>query len=260
MDTLQHAQKKFEDKINKKMDSFLKDNRLKTYMDVINSEIAVFKESIRKDFTELREEVNGLRTSLEFSQSQIDDIIKTTKTVDLLDNRVESIQQQLDQSADLLDYLDNQMRRNNLRIEGVNEIESETWEKTENLVKLTLTDKLHFTPEEVSNMTIERAHRVRSTGANNLSAHKPIVVRFMSFKSRDSVLKACRVHKPVGLHVFEDFSSRVMKRRKELLPEMYAKRNEGKIAYLSYNKLVVKERMYQRPAGRDSVGSSVTSE
>ena len=175
MDTLQHAQKNFEDKINKKMDTFLKDNRLKTYMDVINSEIAVFKESIRKDFTELREEVNGLRTSLEFSQSQIDDITKITKTVDLLDNRVESIQQQLDQSADLLDYLDNQMRRNNLRIEGVNEIESETWEKTENLVKLTLTDKLHFTPEEVSNMTIERAHRVRSTGTNNLSEHKPIV-------------------------------------------------------------------------------------
>ena len=150
----------------------------------------------------------------------------------------------------------NQTRGNNLRIERV-EIEGESWEKTESLVKSTLTEKLSFTPEEISGMTIERAHRVRSTGMNNLSAHKPIVVKFTSFKSRDAVLKACRQHKPAGLHVFEDFSSRVMKRRKELLPEMYAKRQEGKIAYLSYNKLVVKGRSIQRQTvGRLSTGGN----
>lgn len=180
-------------------------------------------------------------------------------TIEPLKKHVESIQMQLDQSGDLLDYLDNQMRRNNLRIEGVNEIENETWEKTESLVKSTLTSKLNFTADEIKDMTIERAHRVRMTGTNNLSVHKPIVVRFNSFKSRDSVLKACRLHKPGGLHVFEDFSSRVMRRRKELLPEMYARRNEGKIAYLSYNKLVVKERMYQPPVRRASVVSNVTT-
>lgn len=255
METIKHAQKLFEEKINKKMDSFLKDNRLKTFMDTINSEFCTFKESMLKEFNVLSEEVKELKSSLEFSQAEIEDIKKVAESVHHLDRKVETIQIQLDQSSDLLDYLDNQMRRNNLRIEGVNEIENESWEKTETLVKSTLTDKLHFTPDEISGMSIERAHRVKSSGMSHLSAHKPIVVRFTSFKSRDAVLKACRLHRPAGLHVFEDFSSRVMRRRKELLPEMYAKRHEGKIAYLSYNKLVVKERPVQFPAvRRGSVG------
>ena len=45
-------------------------------------------------------------------------------------------------------------------------------------MKSTLTEKLSFTPEETSGSAIERAHRVKSTGMNNLSAHKPIVVKF----------------------------------------------------------------------------------
>ena len=253
METIKHAQKLFEEKMNKKMDSFLKDNRLKTFMDTINSEFCTFKESIVKEFKVLSEEVKELKASLEFSQAEIEDIKKVTESVNTLDKKVDTIQVQLDQSSNLLDYLDNQMRRNNLRIEGVSEIENESWEKTETLVKSTLADKLQFTPDQISNMTIERAHRVKSSGMSHLSAHKPIVVRFTSFKSRDVVLKACRIHKPAGLHVFEDFSGRVMKRRKELLPEMYAKRHEGKIAYLSYNKLIVKERPAQIPVRRGSV-------
>ena len=193
----------------------MKDNRLKSFMDTINDEIGIFRKSMIEKFNDMSQEVQELKHSLEFSQAEIVKIKKTVNTVSPLENKVESIQAQLSQSADLLDYLDNQMRRNNLRI-GVNEIEGESWEKTESLVKSTLTEKLSFTPEEISGMTIERAHRVRSTGMNNLSAHKPIVVKFTSFKSRDAVLKACRQHKPAGLHVFEDFSSRVMKRRKEL--------------------------------------------
>ena len=87
------------------MDRFLKDNRFKTYMDVINSEIIVFKEIIRKDFTELRLE------------KKLTDWERVWN--------FQPIQQQLEQSADHLDYLDTQMRRNNPRIEMKNEIESE---------------------------------------------------------------------------------------------------------------------------------------
>ena len=40
----------------------------------------------------------------------------------------------------------------------------------------------------------------------------------------------------------EDFSQRIMARRKELLPKMMKAREEGKIAYLSFDKLVVRDR------------------
>ena len=65
---------------------------------------------------------------------------------------------------------------------------------------------------QVRAMGIERAHR--SGGAPNADRPRTIVVKFATFKSRDAVLQAARATKPRGVYVNEDFSSRVMSRRK----------------------------------------------
>ena len=65
----------------------------------------------------------------------------------------------------------------------------------------------------------------------------------MSFKAKDAVLQAARSAKPRGVYINEDFSMRVVNRRKELLPEMRAAREIGKIAYISFDKLVIKDRL-----------------
>ena len=67
-------------------------------------------------------------------------------------------------------------------------------------------------------------------------------MKFSGFKARDAVLQAARATRPRGVYVNEDFSMRVVNRRKELLPEMKEARDRGKIAYLSFDKLVVKDR------------------
>ena len=41
----------------------------------------------------------------------------------------------------------------------------------------------------------------------------------------------------------DDYSQRVVTRRKELLPKMREARENGKIAYLSFDKLVVKDKV-----------------
>ena len=69
-----------------------------------------------------------------------------------------------------------------------------------------------------------------------------VVVKFTNFKERDSVLQAARANRPSGVFVNEDFSMRVVSRRKELIPEMKEARDRGKIAYLSYDRLVIKDR------------------
>ena len=56
-------------------------------------------------------------------------------------------------------YLENQNRTNNLRVEGITEEPSETWDRTEQKVKHVLVDKLNLK----SAPGIERAHR---TGKN----------------------------------------------------------------------------------------------
>ena len=45
-----------------------------------------------------------------------------------------------------------------------------------------------------------------------------------------------------GMYVSEDFSPRVLQKRKDLLHEMYEKRREGKLAFLLYDRLIARER------------------
>ena len=49
------------------------------------------------------------------------------------------------------------MRRNNIRVDGIEEDENETWENTENKLRSFLYDELEITDE----LYIERAHHVR---------------------------------------------------------------------------------------------------
>ena len=72
---------------------------------------------------------------------------------------------------------------------------------------------------------------------------KTVVVKFESFKDRDTVMRAARKEKPRGVYINEDLSQRVMARRRELMPRLREAREQGKIAYLTYDKLVVRDRV-----------------
>ena len=62
----------------------------------------------------------------------------------------------LDYHTDKIEYLENQSRRSNIRIDGIREEEAETWDNTETKVKEILKEKLNLDEEP----DIERAHRV----------------------------------------------------------------------------------------------------
>ncbi|KAK2171751.1 hypothetical protein NP493_1029g02009 [Ridgeia piscesae] len=119
---------------------------------------------------------------------------------------------------DGIDYVENQTRRNNLRIDGVAEIAAENGADTEAVVRKSF------------------------TGPSSTGRPKTIVVRFETYKDRDCILQAARKEKPRGIFVNEDLSHRVMERRKQLMPKLREARSNGKIAYLVYDRLVVKDR------------------
>ena len=135
---------------------------------------------------------------------------------------------------DITDYLENQSRRNNLRVDGVKKEKPGETEEPRVVQR-----ELKLPAEQVAALQIERAHR---TGAATAQRDRTIVVKLSSFKERDAIIQAARAVKPRGLYVNEDYSQRVITRRKELLPAMREASERGKIAYLSFDKLVVKDR------------------
>ena len=97
-------------------------------------------------------------------------------------------------------------------------------------MKETFTEKLQLELPPA----IERAHR---TGKDK----KP-VCKLYDWKEREAILKAARRIKPHGIHIYKDLAEETMAKRRELLPKLKLAKEEGKIAYFSYIKLIIKDR------------------
>ena len=79
--------------------------------------------------------------------------------------------------------LEDRSRRDNLRIDGLPEMDNETWLDSEETLKKLFSSKLG-----INNVQIERAHRVGKTNANNKKHDKRIVAKFASYKMKQAIL------------------------------------------------------------------------
>ena len=75
--------------------------------------------------------VAELKASLEYSQQDIDDLKEAADAIDDMDEELEDIHCGLHKHEGKLKYLENQSRRNNVRIDGIPEEDNETWLNTE---------------------------------------------------------------------------------------------------------------------------------
>lgn len=212
---------------------------LQLQRDDFNGMISTLMESFNSRYDNLKTEVLEIKHSLEFSQKEIESIVKSTdnqaSTTFYLKNEVVLLQEQLVEITNKLDYHENQSRRNNIRFDGVPESDRETWMDTENKIQEILKTKFDFLePPE-----IERAHRVGSPKSNT---PRPIVVKFNKYKDRHTVLRNGKNLKGSSMFVNEDVSDRVNARRKEQMARLKEARNEGKIAYFILDRLVIKDR------------------
>ena len=136
-----------------------------------------------------------------------------------LDSAIEEIQDDLDHQEEQMEYLENQRRRNNVKVDGI--------------------------PEEDN---IERAHRVgkssRRPASTQNSASRPrtIVCRLRDWKERETILKCARRIKPDNIFVKEDLSPATLEKRESRGVKMEAANRAGKIAYFVLDKLVIRDR------------------
>lgn len=202
---------------------------------MINSVLKSFQDR----YDTLHITVNDLKHSLDFAHKEIDSLKKQCDEDKELKtsqgNEIDNLKFCLYKLDDKTDYIENQSRRNNVRFDGVLESARETWDETEKKVTKLLSTNMKF--QEVP--PIERAHRV---GPKKADKPRSIVVKFANYKGREAVLRSGKLLKGSNIFAREDLSERVMARRKEQMEAMKAARNLGKLAYFSYDKLVIRER------------------
>lgn len=139
---------------------------------------------------------------------------------------------------DKLEYLENQSRRNNIRIDGISEEENESWDTTAEKVKHVLTEKLGLVTEP----DIERVHRIGWFVAGSRRRPRTIVCRLRDWRQKDLIIRSARRIKPAGLFINEDLAKETMEKREDQRPKMEEAKRNGKMAYFVLDKLIVKDR------------------
>ena len=152
--------------------------------------------AVKEEMKLLKKDVNELKSSLTFSQKDIDDVKqKCYKIEERLMGAEDSLAETnscVDELYDQQDYLENHSRRNNVKIMGIteNDDSKESWEQSENKAIEAIRSRLKIVQE----MKVERAHRVGRPrppfrhigGAKVKSKPRPIIVKFQNWKDKET--------------------------------------------------------------------------
>ncbi|CAL1591862.1 unnamed protein product [Knipowitschia caucasica] len=184
-------------------------------------------------------DIQELKTSLQFTQGEVDTLkehnLKLTERTNTLQTDFYKVCDNLHIITDKLEYLEGQSRRNNLVFEGVLESPGETWADAEEKVKEILKEKLQLNHV----VEVERAHRVGKPGGGR-DWPRPIIARLLRWKDREEILQRAKRLKGTKILINEDES--IKRKRKELMPELRAARERGEMAFLRYDKLIIRPR------------------
>ena len=200
----------------------------------------------------LKNEVNKLKKSMEFTQNDQEETVN---------NVVENMYKVKEDVKEIYEYqfdpvymndslteiinkwneLEDRLRRNNVGIDGIAEEPGETWEKCDRKVQRLLSEEL-----DINHVVIGRAHRVKGYSHEKKNSKKlrsrTIVCKLLSFVHKARILNNSHRLKGNTYYVNEDFSKETLAYWKELWEKVKALKKEDKAAHLNCKSIVVKER------------------
>ena len=188
------------------------------------------------EFTQnnLEEKVNNVEENMCKVKEDLKEIYEYQIDPDYVNDSLADIRNKLTE-------LEDRSRRNNIRIDGIAEEPGKTREECERKVHRLLGEEL-----DINDVVTERAHRAKACSHEKKNSKKlrsrAMVCKLLSFVDKARILKNSHRLKGTTYYVNEDFSKETLAYRKELWEKVKALRKEGKVAYLNYKSIVVKER------------------
>ena len=155
------------------------------------------------------------------------------------EEEVGKLRSALETQTSQMEYLENQSRRNNIRVSGIPESPDETWDSAESKVKQAIEEELGIAVD------IERAHRVNTRhpggngGRGDPEKPRTIVWRLHSWKQKEAVLRKARKEKPQGLFISDDLAAATLEKRATQLDKLREAKRAGKTAYFVLDRLII---------------------
>lgn len=150
-----------------------------------------------------------------------------------------------------VEYLKREKKNNNIVIFGLKEGEKNSTELL-NKIKTAFKEELCIT---VDGSEINKIYRLGAI--NKEDKPRPVLLALVSAWKKSEIMKNKKNLKT--LYVKDDFSKEVMEKRKELLPKLEEERKKGNIAYLKFDKLIIKDNKTKEKRKRELSSSPQTN-
>ncbi|XP_070384743.1 uncharacterized protein [Dermacentor albipictus] len=217
---------------------------LSTKIDNRHSEVMHAFAELKENQEELSHTVADLACRLANLESTVECLETALPTADISSSVAQAVKSESIALASRLDDLEDRSRRHNLLFFGIPDSVSETWTQSEEHICELLSRHLNL---RITDGMVERAHRLGAYVANKT---RPIIVKFSSFKTKESILSQKSKLKSTGVSISEDFCRATRLTRKKLLE--FGK-SSGQPFSLRFNKLVINNKAYIYSAVTDTV-------
>lgn len=150
------------------------------------------------------------------------------------------IKTKIEEQNKRIEYLEREIRRNNIVIKGVEEVENEN----RNSLELKFSDIIKDLSVNLNPRSdIEKIHRIGKIQFSN-SSRRPILVKLSSGMKKTEIMENTKKLKGRDIWIEEDYTKQIVDERKELVPLVKQARQMGVSAYIRYNKIIINGRAY----------------
>ena len=157
-------------------------------------------------------------------------------------NDISDLQKQSQTLKDTLTDMQAKSIINNLIIGGLDEVEEGMAEDVEHTVRSFMLDDLKIPRERIVEIKFERVQR---TGLRTLNRYRKVLAVFSDTKDKTYV-KTFRKHlENTDKFMHDQYPPEIVAYRKKLIPFMKLAKDDGKDAYIKYNRLIVNGEVYK---------------
>ena len=207
-------------------------------------------DSMKTRLTELEEENRTLKEASENTANEISNLkttsVYTFANMDATTRELNDLKEEVEILKRRNIKLEAYTRRENMKIFGIKESAGETNEKTEELVRTMLTEKMKIPSDCVDDIRFERVHRM-TTRQDRVNSTKPrgIIVKFSFYQDKEYVWSFVRNLKDSGIGIANDFPREIDKIHEKLYPVLKSAKRAKQRAYFKVDKLIINGQVYR---------------
>lgn len=217
---------------------------LLTKLEVGQAEILSALKTINERMTKTEETLTDLVTRISKTEETCASIPEIRASIGDLKKSTNDTTDKLSSMEGRLNDAEDRSRRCNLLFYGVTEKSDETWADSEKLVTDICKNHINI---DLGPRDIERAHRI---GKIQPGKHRPIIVNFAQFKTKESILSNGFKLKDTPYSASQDYCFATRNAQRELL--RFA-RDQGGPFKLRYKKVVIGKKSYHYDEVRKEV-------